>query len=192
MTARRNSGSIVGGAILILLGLLALLAQGFPGLNLLGVLWPFIVIAFGAIFFVGMFAGGKSAAGLAIPGSIITVIGLMLLVQSLTGYWESWAYGWTVILIAVGLGIFLMGAYNGNPRSRRAGVRVMQIGAFFLIVFGAFFEGLIFESRRTGIGPLIFPAALILLGLYFVIIRSRPGRNAAQSGPDSRDTPPQP
>jgi hypothetical protein len=192
MTARRNSGSIVGGAILILLGLLALLAQGFPGLNLLGVLWPFIVIAFGAIFFVGMFAGGKSAAGLAIPGSIITVIGLMLLVQSLTGYWESWAYGWTVILISVGLGIFLMGAYAGNEHSRRAGLRVMQIGVFFLIVFGAFFEGLIFESRRTGIGPLIFPAALILLGLYFVIIRSRPGRNAAQSGPDSRDTPPQP
>jgi len=191
MSTRRNSGSIVGGSILILLGLLALLAQGFPGFNFWGVLWPLIIIAFGGLFFVGMLAGGKSAAGLAIPGSIITVIGLMLLAQSLTGYWESWSYGWTVILISVGLGIFIMGLYSGNEPSRRAGVRVMQIGVFFLIVFGAFFESLIFASRRTGVGPLIFPAALILLGLYLVLIRSHRGRGSAQPGPDFQDKPSQ-
>ncbi|MGD0173771.1 MAG: hypothetical protein ABSC61_04950 [Anaerolineales bacterium] len=191
MSKGRNSGSIVGGSILILLGLTALLAQGFPGFNFWGVLWPFFIIAFGGLFFVGMLAGGKTAAGLAIPGSIITIIGLMLLAQSLTGYWESWSYGWTVILISVGLGIFLMGAYSGNESSRRAGVRVMQIGVFFLIVFGAFFEGIIFASRRTGVGPLILPAALILLGLYLVLIRSHWGTGHAQPGPDSPDKPSQ-
>ncbi len=122
METRRNGGSIIGGSILIFLGLMVLLAQGFPGFNFWGTLWPVFIIALGAVFFVGMLAGGRSAAGLAIPGSIITVIGLMLLVQSLTGYWESWAYSWTVILIAVGLGIFLMGVYAGNQRSRRAGL----------------------------------------------------------------------
>ena len=189
MSTRRNSGSIVGGSILILLGLLALLAQGFPGFNFWGVLWPLIIIAFGGLFFVGMLAGGKSAAGLAIPGSIIAVIGLMLLAQSLTGYWESWSYAWTVILISVGLGIFIMGVYDGNERSRQAGLRVMRIGAFFLIVFGALFEGIFFASQHPGFGQLIFPAALILLGLYLVLIRSHGRRGSAQPGPDSQDKP---
>jgi len=189
MDTRRTGGSIVGGSILILLGLVVLLAQGFPGFNFWGILWPLIIVAFGAVFFVGMLAGGKPAAGLAVPGSIITVIGLMLLVQSLTGYWESWAYGWTVILISVGLGIFIMGLYRGNEHSRWAGVRVMQIGVFFLIVFGAFFEGLIFASQRMGVGRLIFPAALILLGIYLVLIRSRRGGSSAQPGSDTHDQP---
>jgi hypothetical protein len=191
MSTRNNAGSIIGGSILILLGLLFLLAQGFPGFDFLGVLWPFIIIAFGAVFFVGMLAGGKPAAGLAIPGTIITVIGLMLLVQNLTGYWESWSYGWTVILIAVGLGIFLTGAYSGNASTRTAGVRLMQLGVFFLFIFGALFEGLIFGSRRTGIGPLIFPAALILLGLYLVLIRGNWIRGAGSTDSDSQNKPSQ-
>jgi hypothetical protein len=114
MSERRNVGSIVGGGILILLGLLALMGQGFPGFNFLGAFWPLIIVGVGAMFFAGMFLGGKSASGLAVPGSIITGIGLMLFVQNLTGYWESWSYGWTVILISVGLGVFLMGVYDGN------------------------------------------------------------------------------
>lgn len=192
MSERRNVGSIVGGGILILLGLLALLGQGFPGFNFLGSLWPLIIVAVGVMFFVGMFLGGKSAAGLAVPGSIITGIGLMLFVQNLTGYWESWSYGWTVILISVGLGVFLMGVYDGNERSRQAGLRLMQIGVILLIAFGAFFEGLIFGSRHaSGIGPLIFPAALILLGLYLVLSRSIGKRGSAQPGSDSQNQPPQ-
>jgi hypothetical protein len=188
--SERRGGSIVGGSILILLGILALLAQGFPGFDFPGFVWPLIIIAIGAVFFVGMFAGGKSAAGLAVPGSIITVIGLMLFVQNLAGYWESWSYGWTVILISIGLGIFIMGVYAGNERSRRAGMRLMEIGVFFLIVFGTFFEGFVFASRHPGVGSLIFPAALILLGLYLVVIRSRRGGGFAQPGADSQNNPP--
>jgi peptidoglycan/LPS O-acetylase OafA/YrhL len=189
MSAKNNSGSIMGGSILILLGLLILFGQWFQSFDFLGALWPLFIVGFGALFFVGMLAGGKSAAGLAIPGSIITVIGLMLLAQSLTGYWESWSYAWTVILISVGLGIFIMGVYDGNERSRQAGLRVMRIGAFFLIVFGALFEGIFFASQHPGFGQLIFPAALILLGLYLVLIRSHGRRGSAQPGPDSQDKP---
>ena len=32
-----------------------------------------------------------------------------MFLQNLTGYWESWSYSWTVILVLVGLGIFIMG-----------------------------------------------------------------------------------
>ncbi len=59
-----------------------------------------------------MFLGGKQVSGLAIPGSIITGIGLLLLFQNLTSYWESWSYGWTLIIIFVGAGIYLAGLYG--------------------------------------------------------------------------------
>ena len=123
MSSQRHAGPLVGGALLIAFGVLALLGQLFRG-NFWNVFWPFFIIGIGGMFFVGMIAGGKSVSGLAIPGTIVSVIGLMLLYQNLTGYWESWSYGWTVILMSVGLGIFLTGAYEGNAHRRRAGLRV--------------------------------------------------------------------
>jgi hypothetical protein len=169
---KRNTGSIVAGSLLILFGLLALFGQLFRGFDFWGKLWPFIIIGFGLMFFVGMLLGGKSVSGLAIPGSIITMSGLMMLVQNLTGYWESWSYSWTVILISVGLGIFIMGLYNGNEGSRQAGLRVMKVGLILLIVFGAFFELIFSASQPFGLRQILFPAALILLGIYLVVDRS--------------------
>jgi len=172
MSTKRNNGSMVAGSLLILFGLLALLGQLFRGFNFWGIFWPFIVIGFGLMFFVGMLLGGKSVAGLAIPGSIITMSGLMMFFQNLTGYWESWSYSWTVILISVGLGIFIMGLYNGNEGSRRAGLRVMKTGLILLVVFGAFFELIFSASQPFGLRQILFPAALILVGIYLVVDRS--------------------
>jgi hypothetical protein len=169
MENRQNAGALVGGALLILFGLLALLTQLFSGFNFWGSFWPFLIMGFGAMFFVGMFAGGKSVAGLAIPGSIIMVVGLMLFIQNLTNHWESWAYGWTVILIAVGLGILIMGLYADNESQRQSGLRVIKIGLVMFIIFGAFFE-MIFNS--FGLSNVLFPVALILLGLYLLVTRS--------------------
>jgi len=159
----RNSGALIGGVLLIAFGLLALFSQLFEGFEF----WPFIIIGVGAMFFVGMVAGGKSTAALAIPGSIISVIGLMLLVQSVTGHWESWAYGWTVILMSVGLGIFIMGWWAENPAQRASGLGVLRVGAILFVIFGAFFE-LIFSSFNN----LLFPILLILLGGYLIVTRS--------------------
>jgi hypothetical protein len=172
MSIKRNLGALIAGSILIVFGLLALLNQLFSGFNFWGYLWPLIIIAFGGLFFVGMFAGGKSVAGLAIPGSIFGGIGLMLLLQNLTNHWESWAYGWTVILISVGLGIFIMGLYTADANRRQAGLRVMKVGAILFIIFGGFFEMVFNAFRLNGIAQYVFPALLILLGLYLVVSRS--------------------
>jgi predicted MFS family arabinose efflux permease len=93
----------------------------------------------------------------------------MLFVQNLTDHWESWAYGWTVILMAVGVGIFIMGAFGGQESQRQAGLRVLKIGAVLFILFGAFFE-MIFNS--SNLAQIIFPVALILLGGYLLVARS--------------------
>jgi hypothetical protein len=157
--------------VLIGLGLLFLLGQlfDFSGWRYL---WPFAVITVGALFFAGMAAGGRSAAGLAIPGSIISMVGLMLLVQNLTRNWGSWAYGWTLILVSVGIGIFIMGWQTDDPARRRSGLQLATVGFVLFVIFGSLFElgGLLFGER--GAAQIVFPVLLIGLGLFLVIRRS--------------------
>jgi hypothetical protein len=172
MNIKRNSGALVAGSILIALGLLSLAGQIFRGFHFWSYLWPLIIVAFGGLFFVGMFAGGKTLAGLAIPGTIISGIGLMMFFQNLTRYWESWSYSWTFILILVGLGIFIMGLYTQDAERRKAGMGVMKVGAILFIIFGGFFELIFSAFRPYGIQQYIFPALLVILGVYLVITRS--------------------
>ena len=169
-TNRSNPGSLIAGAVLIAVGLLALAGQLFRGFDFWGTIWPFFIVGAGVLFFVGMFSGGRSAAGLAIPGSILVAIGLMLFLQNLFDHWESWAYGWTVILIAVGVGIYIMGRYTENPGQRASGISLIKVAAILFVIFAGFFE-MIFNS--FAFSKFLFPAALILLGVYFIFGRSR-------------------
>ena len=188
MGSKQQTGGIVGGAILIVIGLLALLGQLFQGYDFWGSLWPFIVIGVGLMFFVGMLLGGKGAAGLAIPGSIITTIGLILLYQNLSNNWESWSYAWTLILVAVGIGMFIMGMVNGDQAQRRAGLRQIRVGVIMFIIFGAFFE-MLFHSFIGS--QYLFPVALILVGGYLVMKRSGLFSNRSQDTLNSPDQPTQ-
>ena len=165
-TNRSNAGALVGGALLIAFGLLALAGQVFRNVDW-GSLWPFTVIGFGALFFVAMFAGGKQAAAFAIPGSIVGGIGLVLLFQNITQHWESMSYFWTLIIVFVGAGIYIMGSYGGDMNQKQAGWRVMRVGFILFIIFGVFFE-MIFSSFSN----ILFPVLLILLGVYLVLSRS--------------------
>ena len=167
MQTNRNAGGLIGGAVLIAIGLLSLASRIFDSFNW-GFLWPFIVIGVGAIFFVAMFAGGKQTAAFAIPGSIIGGIGLVLLFQNIFKHWESMSYFWTLIIIFVGVGIYIMGLYGGDEGQKQSGWRVMKVGIILFIVFGAFFEILIFSSFNN----LVFPILLILLGSYLVLSRA--------------------
>ena len=186
MSSQRNTGSLVGGSLLIIFGVLALLGKIFQNYDFWGTFWPFFIIGVGILFFVGMLAGGRSVSGLAIPGTIITTIGLMLFYQNLTHHWESWSYGWTVILMSVGLGIFIMGVWGQNESQRSAGLGVLRIGLIMFIIFGAFFELIFTSGMPFGLRSILFPVALILLGLYLILMRSGllPGRSA-----DTADTP---
>ena len=163
---RSNTGALVGGTLLIAFGLLSLAERFFRGFNW-GLLWPFIVIGVGILFFVAMFAGGKQAAGFAIPGTIVSGVGLVLLFQNITQHWESMSYFWTLIILFVGAGIYIMGIYGNDPGQKKSGASVMKVGLILFIIFGAFFE-MIFSS----FGNLIFPILLILLGAYLVLSRS--------------------
>ena len=165
-TNRSNVGALIGGALLIGFGLLSLVSRLFTGFDW-GWVWPFFIIGFGALFFIAMFATGKSAAALAIPGSIIGGIGLVLLFQNITQHWESMSYFWTLIILFVGLGIYLMGWYGEDESQKRAGTKLVRTGFILFLIFGAFFE-MIFSSFNS----LVFPVLLIVLGVYLVLARS--------------------
>ena len=165
-TNRSNVGALVGGALLIGFGLLSLVSRLFVGFSW-GFLWPFLVIGFGALFFIAMFASGKSAAALAVPGSIIGGIGLVLLFQNIAHRWESMSYFWTLIILFVGVGIYIMGWYGDDAHQKRSGAKLMRVGFVLFVIFGAFFE-MIFSNFRS----ILFPILLILLGGYLIVMRS--------------------
>ena len=170
-TDRSHAGALVGGTLLIAFGLLSLAGQLFRNVVNWSYLWPLTIVFFGCLFFVGMFLGGRQVSGLAVPGTIVTGIGLMLLYQNITSQWESWAYSWTLIVVLVGAGIYAMGAYARDEGQKHAGIRVLRIGLILFVVFGAFFEMIFSMDRSLGFRGLLFPVLLILLGIYLIVRR---------------------
>jgi hypothetical protein len=50
-------------------------------------------------------------------GGVVTMAGLVLLVQNATDRFETWAYAWTlVLLVGSGVGRWLLGAVGGRRR----------------------------------------------------------------------------
>ena len=193
-TQHTRLGRLVGGSALIGLGVLVLLGQWFNFMTWQA-LWPLIIVGIGGLFFVGMLVGGKPAAGLAITGSLIGMIGLLLLYQNFTGHWNSWAYGWTIIPMAVGLGLWIAGLWSDNAHQRRSGWRLMQVSLVSLLIFGAFFELMLSGFGGSALAQALFPVMLILLGLYLVVRRSglwpsQPAANPTNPSGDQTSTPP--
>ncbi len=165
-TNHANTGTLVGGTLLIAFGLLSL-AMRFLRVVDWAFLWPLFVMGFGALFFVAMLAGGKQFAALAIPGSFISGMGLTLLFQNITGHWELMSYFWTLIILFIGVGIYAMGLYAGDEKQKQAGAGVMKAGFVLFLIFGTFFE-MIFSSFNQ----IFFPVLLIALGTYIVLKRA--------------------
>ena len=180
--------SLLIGILLIGLGVLFLLGQLF-GFDLWGFLWPLIVLVPGVLFFVGMVLGGKSAGPLAIPGSIVTTVGLLLLYQSLSGHWESWAYAWALVFpTSVGVGLFINGAWSDIPRLRQTGMKWITTGLVIFVLTGIFFE-LLLNVSGGFISDILWPALLILLGVFLLLRRTtgRADEEAAAERPPEPD-----
>lgn len=165
----RGRPNFVIGLVLIGLGALFLLGQ-IVQVSTLQLLLPFYFLLPGLLFFVAMTLGGKATGPLAIPGSIVTTAGLILLFQGLTDYYKSWWYVWTLILPAsAGIGLIIHGMYSNEPRLLHSGRRWLTTGLIAFLCFGAFFEILIF---RSGAGSIVWPGLMIVLGAYLLLRRS--------------------
>ena len=166
----KTRSSIVGGLIMIAVGVLFLLLQLFPGLGDffdIGQLWPLLIMLVGLFFLVGAVWGTPP---LAIPGSIVGGIGLILLYQNLTGHWDSWAYVWALIPGFVGIGLIIAGVLGRLPEQVAAGRRLLVISLVLFVVFALFFTGFGGQFGQ------FWPLALIGLGLWLLFGNKRPLR----------------
>jgi hypothetical protein len=171
MSSSRTKLGIILGVILIAAGGLFLLGE-LSGLVSVGWLWPLIIVAIGVAFFIGMFLGGPEAGALAIPGSILIMIGLILFVQNAFDAWETWSYAWALIIVAVGAGVWIHGAWSERPDLRISGGKLVQTGLTLFVVFGLLLS-LIFSYFHIADGNFTFWGLLLaLLGFYLLLQRS--------------------
>lgn len=154
------------GAGLVALGVLLFLSR-ILSLEL----WPLICVAPGLLFFVAMFLGGEKLAPLAIPGSIITTVGMLLLYQANFNHYESWAYAWALVFPAsIGVGLIINGLWSGVDKLVRIGWRWFAVGLAIFGVLGVFFELLIGISDNA-MTNIVWPLLIIGAGILLLVRR---------------------
>jgi len=139
--------------VLILMGVFLLLNIG----NVLLTLIFFVTITLPGLGFLWVYNRGEDyTAPFAIPATLTIGTGLLLMYQSLTGYWESWAFAWILYGVFLGLGLMMMG--------RRLNEReLVKIGRLMTIISGVAF---------IAIGSLVifFTTALLKYGIVLALV----------------------
>lgn len=193
-----QAGRLVFGALLIALGAAFLVSQQVNfDLGKHG--WPIFVIAPGlCLLVVGLAVPNEAGLGMAVPGGIITAVGLLLAFQDATGAWASWAYAWALIAPgSVGATLFLYGLLHRRTDLLDSGLRTAAVGLGLFVGFGLVFENIFGIDSDHGSTVLrdALPIMAIAMGAVIVLMnvlprpRSRSGRPASdrwgQEGPTS-------
>lgn len=179
MRVRRPDGPTIIGVVLVVLGLLWLLGR-LVNVDLTQVPWPlYIIVPGAAIFLLSIPARDRGGEGLAVVGAMVTILGLLLLYQDVTGHWESWAYAWALIAPgSVGLGLLLYGLLTARRGLVTAGTRVALVGLAIFLVGAVFFELIlnIGGDHFGQTGRVALSGVLILFGLLWLTMNVRPFR----------------
>jgi hypothetical protein len=167
------------GGLLLLLGVVVWLGQAVE-LDLGQIGWPFFVIVPGlALLGVGLATPGRLGEVLATVGGLVTMAGLVLLVQNATDRFDTWAYAWTlVVLVGPGIGRCLVGLVRGRRDLAVGGGWLIAAGLIAFLVLAAFFEvvvgiggGPVGSAGRYGLAVLLILAGLVLLGRRLLAAR---------------------
>jgi hypothetical protein len=166
------SGGLVIGIIFVVVGGIVLVGQVLD-VTLGANAWPLWIIVPGIAMVLGSFAiPRRGGLGLAIPGAMLTMVGLVLWVQEVYDLYATWAYAWALVApTGVGLGMLVYGLVRRDPRLAAEGLRTTLVGLALFIGFGLFFEGVVGLSghRVEGLDE-VLPYAAIGLGLLLVAL----------------------
>jgi hypothetical protein len=189
---RPTMTAAVIGVLLIAVGAIALGLREVVGINFLEAMgrgaWPFLVIVPGVVLLgASLLPAPPSGIGFAIAGAIVTSVGALLLYQSQTGHWESWAYAWAVIPLSAGIAMVLYGLVTGARGLVRNGLWLGAIAGTLFVTGAWFFEGIFAgEPRPADLGNW-WPVGLIVIGALVVMRATLPtGRETLP--PDSMET----
>jgi hypothetical protein len=166
------------GGLLVLLGIVVVLGQALD-LDLGRVGWPFFVIVPGlAVLGLGLATAGRVGEVLATIGGVVTMAGLVLLVQNATDQFDTWAYAWTLLLVGAGIGRWLVGVVRSRRDLAASGGWLIAAGLVAFVVFTVFFEVIIGiggrgygAGGRYGLAALLILAGLVLLGRRLLATR---------------------
>ena len=183
-------GTLVLGVLLIVLGCLFLAGEQF-NINWDRYGWPVFVIVPGLVLLVlGLAIPGEAGLGLAIPGGIVTTVGLILALQNSTDTYASWAYAWALVAPgSVGVSLFLYGLLHRRLDLVDAGLRTGAVGLGLFVGFGLFFENII-GMGNTGSTTAMrqaMPFLAVALGAVIVLINIMPRPRSDSGGPASSD-----
>lgn len=167
--ARR--GAVAVGILLIVLGLAALVGRAIS-IDPFSIGWPLFVLVPGLVMFataVGI--GGRAGIALAIPGGIVSMVGLVLAVQAATGLWATWAYAWALVAPGgVGLAMAVYGLLTAQRDFVRVGLPVFGVGLALFLGFGLFFEAVIhLNGLQAGSWEPLLALGLIALGVIIIV-----------------------
>ena len=183
------SGSAVLGILLIVLGGAALLARatGFEVFSAVGTWgWPLFIIIPGLVLLaLSLIPERPAGIGFAIPGAIVTTVGLVLAYQSATGDWESWSYAWALLPGAAGMALIAYGLYAGRAPMVRGGLWLAGIMALLFFLGAWFFQGL-FAGRPFAHDIEWWAIGLIVLGAFVAVgafVRPTPAPSATPPPP---------
>jgi hypothetical protein len=167
------------GGLLVLLGILVLLGQTLE-LDVGEVGWPFFVIIPGlGLLGLGLAAPGRLGEVLVTAGGVVTMAGLVLLVQNATDQFDTWAYAWTLVfLVGPGIGRWLLGMMRGRRELAASGGGLIAVGLVGFLGFAVFFEVVVgLGDHRSGAASgYVLAALLILAGLVLLGRRLLPAR----------------
>jgi uncharacterized membrane protein YhaH (DUF805 family) len=193
-TRSGSPGAAVLGGILIVLGLIFFVGNQL-NIDIGEATWPFYVIAPGAAL-VALGLTQRHGSGLTIFGSIVTMVGLVLLYQNATDHWESWAYAWALVGPGgSGIGMLLYGTRSGDRKMARDGFWAILVALGIFAVGLVFFEGVLgISGERLPLPQWVLPVAVIVIGILVLVrgLTYRDHREAAWSSDNGAPAPAMP
>jgi hypothetical protein len=165
----RAGTGVALGIVFVVVGLFFLLVR-LANVDLGTYGWPlFIVIPGLTLLIVGFVSLGTGAA---IPGGILTMVGLVLAYQNSSGNWASWVYVWPLVAPGgVGVGLFLQGMRDRNQGLIKQG-RSLIVIAFLIFMIGfVFFESILhLTGTDYGLfGKVALPGLLVVIGVALLV-----------------------
>jgi hypothetical protein len=162
----------VFGVALIVLGIVFLLAN-LGVFRIRGQLvWTYVLILLGLAFWISFFFD-RSRIGSLMPGSVLLTIGLLFHYTSTHG-WETLSLLWPFFLLAPAFGFYAMFVFGSHERG-------LLVPAGILTVLAAFF----FLQGSGRDLRLVWPAALIAVGVLLLFRRGAGNRSSGESGETS-------
>ena len=184
---------LVAGIVLVVVGVAFLLIR-VADMALGSSSWPLWLIVPGLAMLAGSLAiPPRGGLGLAMPGTIIAIVGGILWVQEAYGLYATWAYAWALVApTGPGLAMLLYGLARGDHELAADGFRTFLVGIGLFLGFALFFEGVIgISGHRIANLDEVLPYILIGFGVLLVVAslfggrRDRGDRRDAR-GPDRR------